>query len=246
MANVITTIRPTTELEAVNVMLASIGEAPLDSGTDLAANTLGDVELAIDILLGSTREVLSMGWRFNKEYGVEIAPTTTHSWVDTDGTTTTLNIFKKPVDLLAWAQTVCPENQGLDLVERPSKDYEEGASSVLVLYDRAKNRDGADSSRYPYIYLDCTYSFDFTQLPESARRFITVRAARTFAQQILGSESLRNFTAQDELWALRVLKREQGEPEALNIFDTADAWAAKGYRPAPHGGHSRRVYPGKA
>lgn len=62
---------PTTKLEAVNIMLSSIGEAPvnsLDSG-------LVDAEMAETILNATSREVQSRGWKFNTEKNFEILPT---------------------------------------------------------------------------------------------------------------------------------------------------------------------------
>lgn len=245
MPNVITTIRPTTELEAVNEMLAEVGESPLPAGTDLSTATQADIAVAINILRKTTRDVLAAGWRFNTEMGVQIAPTATYVWLDRSGVSTTLNVFKCPVDRLSWRQTKCSDNASLDLVERPSKFYVEAALPVLVLYDRAKNRDGAQASLYPYVYLDLTYAFDFTMLPESARGFITMRAARSFSQQILGSGELRSFTQQDEAAAYRSLKRDQGLLNNINMLQTAGARNLLGRRPYNDGSFSARVYPGK-
>ncbi len=247
MPSVITSLAPTTELEAVNTMLVSIGEAPLAAGTDLSTSTQGDVELSIQLLKECSRETQLQGWRFNHEPGLEISPTTTYSWVDTDGVTTSLNIFKLPSSsprILRWEQTVCSENNNLDLVERPSKKYTESAASVLVLYDRTKNRDGAEASVYPYVYIDATFAFNFEQLPESARRYIAVRAARQLAQKALGSVEKSRFTSEDEAVALRSLVRDQGLTKRLNILNTSGASGHLGGRPRPFGGLSRRVFPG--
>lgn len=246
MPSVITTIRPTTELEAVNEMLAAIGEAPLADATDLSTSTLGDVVMAIDILRGATRDCLTEGWQFNYETGVEVAPTSTITWVDTDGESTELNVFKKPVDVLAWDQTPCSENKQLDLIERVSKQYQEAAAVVPVLYDRAKNRDGAEETEHPYVYIDAVYAFDFAHLPQTARSFITIAAARRFVQKVLGSETLRSFTADDERMAYRALKRDQGLKEHLNMLNTAEAFDIHGRRPRYSGRASRRVCPGRA
>jgi hypothetical protein len=246
MPNVITTIRPTTELEAVNSMLAAIGEAPLADGTNLATASQADIETALNILTNITRKVLSMGWRFNTEKGVQLSPVAAHNWTDTNGTVATLNIFKRPVDVLAWSQTSCPANAGIDLVERRSKGYQETGAAVMVLYDRYRNRDGPEASGHPYVYLDAVYAFDFEDMPETAREYVMVRSARKFSQEVLGSETLRGFTAQDEADAFRTLKRDQGLPVHLNMLHTAGATSILGRRPRPFGGYSSRVYPGKA
>lgn len=60
-----TAITPTTELEAVNVMLSGIGESPVASLADLQ---LGDALLALRILRQTTREAQARGWQFNREF----------------------------------------------------------------------------------------------------------------------------------------------------------------------------------
>jgi hypothetical protein len=223
MADVLTSITPTTELEAVNVMLAAIGEAPLPSGTDLSTATASDVLLALQILRKSTRDVQTEKWRFNTEQGVEVLPSGLVAYG-----TSTLNVFKLPSGVLKWAQTSCTENQDLDLVERPSKVYTEGGEPVLILYDRGMNRDGIDKDA---VYLDLTFVFNFTQLPETARNYIAVRSARQFASQAMGSTTLVSLTEQDEYAALRALKDDQGIVEQLNLFDTPESFDMQGRRP---------------
>lgn len=247
MADIIVTIRPTTELEAVNVMLGAIGEAPLAAGADLTALSADDanVEQAVNILRETVREVLAAGWRFNTLTGYELAPeVATHSWVDTDGQTTTINIFKVPDDWLAWLQTPCSEMRGLDLIERRSLQYEETGSPVMVLFDRAKNRDGAEASVYPFLYLDPVFSVNFTDMPECARRYATVVAARRLAERVPVSQIQAAFSEKAEYAALRVLKREQGEVKPLNLFHTGDAYETLGRRPYGGGGYNARVFPG--
>lgn len=54
----------TTKLEAVNVLLSCIGEAPVNSLT----SGLVDAETAETILNSVSREVQSQGWGFNTDY----------------------------------------------------------------------------------------------------------------------------------------------------------------------------------
>ena len=61
---------PTTELEAVNAMLSTIGEAPVSS----LASGLLDAETAETILNDVSREVQSMGWNFNTEEDFPASP----------------------------------------------------------------------------------------------------------------------------------------------------------------------------
>jgi hypothetical protein len=223
----ITNLAPTTELEAVNAMLAAAGEDPLDDGTNLATTTQPDVKMALDILKDATREVQGMGpWKFNTEFGYEIAPTATYSWVDTEGKTTLLNIFKPPATkLLSFTVSPIPEQSGcrsVDVTIRKSRKYVEATLPVLVFYDREHARDGLEAAEHPFLYIDPVWMFDFEDLPETARRYITIRAARQFVSRRVGSETLTGLTERDELVALRSLKRDQGDEDDLNMLDTSD------------------------
>ena len=60
-----------TELEAVNVLLTTIGEAPVNT---LTGNQVTDVTIARQVLNEVSREVQSQGWYFNTENGVTLTP----------------------------------------------------------------------------------------------------------------------------------------------------------------------------
>ena len=57
-----TRITPTTELEAVNIMLSVIGEAPVNTIT--GTNSV-DVSVAKNVLDETSMSVQGMGWNFN-------------------------------------------------------------------------------------------------------------------------------------------------------------------------------------
>ncbi len=236
MPAVITSISPLTELEAINIMLAAIGEAPLAPATDLATVTAADVVTAISTLRNISRSVQAEGWRFNTEMGVEIPPEDTVNWEDSSGDITVLNVFLLPASVLQWRQTLCNENAALDLVVRKSKVYEVTAEKVPVLYDRAKNRDGAEAARYPFLYLDLVTPQDFEDMPQTARDHITNRAARIFVQQVLGADGLRAFAVDDETITRRSLVRDQGIDEDVNMFHTAHAQGILGGRESGYNG----------
>jgi hypothetical protein len=62
-----------TELEAVNTMLSVVGEAPVNT---LESSGLGDVAVAQQVLLETSREVQERGWSFNRESGITLSPNT--------------------------------------------------------------------------------------------------------------------------------------------------------------------------
>src|SRR5690606_4226656 len=174
---------PTTELEAVNTMLIAIGQQPLPVGTNLTTETNATVVMALNVLSKSAREVLTEGWKFNSRYGFELTPDAQYVWTDHAGKETTLNVFKPPVGFLSWELTVCPENGDLDMIVAPSVGYRELGQPVQVLFDRTYNRDGADAQRYTGVYIDGIVAVPFEEMPESARRYISVKAARQFSAQ---------------------------------------------------------------
>lgn len=64
-------LTPTTELEALNSMLSTIGEAPVSTVED---NGIVDAVIARQILRGTSREVQARGWHFNTEKSYPILP----------------------------------------------------------------------------------------------------------------------------------------------------------------------------
>jgi len=235
----ITNLAPTTELEAVNVMLSSAGEAPLPVGTDLSVATASDVVVALNILRNSTREVQSMGWKFNTEFGYQLVPSTANptspfDWVDNAGVHINLNVFLPPANLLGFSLTSIVEQQGyqfVDTVIRPSRKVLIGGQPILVFYDRVFNRDGFPVTERPYLYIDPVWAFDFEKMPEEARRFCAIHAARQFVQQVVGSQTLASFTDQDERLAFRNLKRAFGDEDDFNMLANTDVSKHLGGRP---------------
>ena len=64
-------LSPTTELEAINTMLSTIGESPVNTVED-TGNV--DVVIARQILQSVSREVQARGWHFNTEKNYTITP----------------------------------------------------------------------------------------------------------------------------------------------------------------------------
>jgi Autographiviridae tail tubular protein Gp11 len=233
----ITNLAPTTELEAVNAMLSAAGEAPLPAGTDLSTITNFEQVIALNLLRNATREVQSMGWKFNTEFGYQLVPAvgSPYDWVDNAGVHTNLNIFTQPTGLIRFTLTPIVEQQGylfVDTVLRPSRKFTPG---TLVFYDRLNNRDGFPVSERPYLWIDPVWLFDFEKMPEEARRFCAIHAARQFVQQVVGSQTLASFTDQDERLAYRNLKNAYGDSDDYNMLTNSDVSKHLGNRPRQGG-----------
>jgi hypothetical protein len=95
----------TTKLEAVNTMLSTIGESPVNSLT----SGLVDAEMAETILNSVSKEVQSQGWNFNREYDYTIAPTAAGEVILPN------NVLRADATLKADAK---------DLVQRGNKMYD--------------------------------------------------------------------------------------------------------------------------
>ena len=222
------TIIATTETEALNMMLSAIGESPV---ADIDTATAADVVIAVNILKTSIREILSDGWRFNTEFGYEIAPeSSTQAWEGTDGATADLNVFEVPSNLLRFSMTSNSEQSGtalVDAVARKGRTYDQ---TKVIFYDRAKNRDGWPDTERDFLYIDAVWSMDWFTLPQSLRNYIAVVAARRLAAQAVASDTLVQFSLLDEREAHRKAEEDQGEQDTYNMLDNAGVAGALGYR----------------
>lgn len=73
-----TLLTPTTELEAVNVCLANIGESPVSS---ITGDTVVDAALARDLVRQVTRETQTHGFYWNTELNYKLIPNTSENLV---------------------------------------------------------------------------------------------------------------------------------------------------------------------
>ncbi len=104
----------------------------------------------------------------------------------------------------------------------------------LVFYDARLGRDGFAQTERDALYIDATWSVDFVDMPQSARDYITKRATRRFASQVVGSQDIVGYTATDERIARRSLKREQGMQRKYNIMNNPNLRRAHGGRFVVH------------
>lgn len=175
---------PTTKLEAVNIMLSSIGEAPVNS----LASGLVDAEMAETILNATSREIQSRGWKFNTEKNFRITQ-------NTDGE------ILLPTNTLK--ADISSATSDLDLVQRGGRMYNLVSHSYKI---------GTT------VELDLVVFLDFELLPEAARHYITIKAARVFQDRTVGSDTLHGFQERDENFALVEMKDAEGDTGDYNIF----------------------------
>ena len=181
----------TTELEAVNTILSTIGEAPLST---LTGSLPVDGTTAKNILNEISREVQSAGWHFNTQYKVDLTRDTTN---------------KVPIgtDVVRVELSNRYDKSSYDVVQRGN-----------YLFNLAKNSDifDQDFTENTLIYL-----LQFEDLPEQARRYIAIRASRIFHDRTLGANAIHRFSRQDELVALSILKQAEASVADHNIFNSS-------------------------
>ena len=167
------TVAATTELECINIMLAAIGEAPVNS---LTGTVPVDVRIAQSTLTEVNKQVQSEGWSFNTEIDVTLTRNASN------------NVVLGTDVLRVDAQT--HDHPSIDPIQRG-----------LKLYDRKNNTFIFDED------LKCTvvYFRSFDELPEQARSYMTIKAARIFVDRFVSDQSLRTYTEGDEIRARSVL-----------------------------------------
>ena len=171
-----------TELEAVNILLTTIGEAPVNT---LTGNQVTDVTIANQVLTEVSREVQAQGWHFNTEDKVVLSR----------------NEFNQIVVPADVARIDTPD---LNTVERDGKLFDLTARSLEF-----------QSS----VEATIVYYRDFLALPDTAKRYITTRAARIFSDRMLNDETISRMVRSDEQRALIDLKEFEGDTADFNMMD---------------------------
>ena len=185
----IQTIAPMTELEAVNEMLESVGQSPVSS---LSA-PIRDVNVAKKGLLKISRRVQLIGWHWNTDNAYVLTP-------DIDG------FITLPEGVLRLDTT--NRNEDLTARRRP------GTEGPLSLYSRS-----AQSFTFTGpVAVKVIWGFTFEDLPEAARSYIAISAARKFQARFIGSTQLDGFNAEDEQSAWQQLVRDERATRNTNLF----------------------------
>ena len=85
----------------------------------------------------------------------------------------------------------------------------------LTLYYRKKHTDVWSKE----VKASITFELEFTDMPEQFRHYITVKAARIFANRFLGSREIEGFALRDEIEAKARAVDSDAEASDRTIFD---------------------------
>jgi hypothetical protein len=178
----------TTELDAINIMLGTIGEAPINSLE--AATGVVDAVTARSILNEVSVQVQEEGWHFNTEYEFVLSPE------------------------LSTKEIYIPPN----VIEADASKYDRNDIDVAIRGNRLYDRKNKTFQFQQDIKADLTVLLEFNELPQAARHYVSIRAARVFQQRVVGSDTLGSFTEADEARALRAMRRYEARTADYNIL----------------------------
>lgn len=187
---------PLSDIQAVNLMLSTIGESPVNT----LDGTVVEAERAQQILRQEILEVQSHGWHFNTEIEFELQP-------DVNGE------IRIPDQYLSIDAS---KYETINVTQRGTRLY------------------NIDDKTYVFtkpLKCDIVLGLPFSDLPQHARQYIIVRAARKFCEQFLGGELQAAFTDRDEKDAWKMFQKVEARHADYNIFSTYSTMRVLNRRP---------------
>lgn len=180
---------PTTELEAVNLILNVMGDSPVSS-IDVDNPEAADAAIALQVLREMSRRVQSKGWHWNTETDYTVTP-------DGDG------FITLPTNCLRVDNVDYVSTGGIqaDIIQRGTRLYDKSTQSYVFAASFA---------------VEMVIVLEFEELPEAARDYIAIRAARVHQTRQLGSVTLANFSKDEENDARLVLEQADGDTGDFN------------------------------
>ena len=206
-----TTIETNTELSAVNSILGSIGQSPItqlkDPTTGAIANANPEIQFIYNLLRDANIDTQVEGWHFNRERHVEFTP---------DSTTNKIAISNDVVKL--------------DLTDNWSTREYNFIRRGGFLYDKLTHTD--EFPDIDKIELDVTKVYAFEDTPPVFRRYVTYRASRMAATQLVANPQLvRLLGAQEALARAALMEYEcnQGNHSMMGfpddtVYTTYEPW----------------------
>lgn len=182
----------TPTLEAINEILAELNEAPVNS---ISASSSLIVRQAEDTLERTSRRIQSEGWAFNIEYDVELP--------------------------LVIDELIVPGNAAW--VHVPGT-FSTGGGQTFTRYTTRGNKlyDRREHTTHAFdktLKATVCYLRDFEDLPEVAKSYITIHAARVLIDRIRPNPVTHTQMLHRELIRRGDLQEQEGLQEDYTIFD---------------------------
>ena len=186
------TYQPLSELEAVNMALSTIGEAPVST---LAISGDLNVSVARQMLYDVSREIQTSGWYFNTENKYPLMRDSN------------LEIHL-PTNLLYLDLT--DDYFNYDATPRGSR-----------LYDRKNHKYTFDKN----LEADMVLFLTWDELPQPARQYIAIVAARRFQKRFLPDDYTSKYTQDEEVTAKAQLEDFDANTRDYNMADNYNVFA---------------------
>ena len=184
-----------TELDAVNSILMSVGETPVNTLTVQSP----EVAIAQKTLRQVCREIQAEGWSYNTENEYPI---------DTD----TNNQVIVPNNVLQMDLNIFQHGKDYDVVIRSD-------NGVKKVYDKKGHTFTFENC--DKLYFDMIWMIDFEDLPQAFKDYITVRASRIASNRMVNNPQSSRLLEADEA-GLRALALEyetkQGDHNIFNDY----------------------------
>ena len=182
-----------TELDAVNSILMSVGESPVNTLTVQSP----EVAIAQKTLRQVCREIQAEGWSYNTEN-------------------------EYPIELDTNNQCIIPNNiLQLDLnIFQHGKDYDvvrRSDNGVMKVYDKKGHTFTFENCSK--LFFDIIWMLDFEDLPQVFKDYITTRASRIASNRMVNSQPSARLLEADEAASRAAAVEYENRQGDHNIFN---------------------------
>ena len=197
-----TTIDLDTELSAVNSILGAIGQAPV---TSLVYDN-PEIAFIYNLLRDANVDTQAEGWHFNTELHVRYTP-----------------------DSVTGKIAIANDVLQLDVSEGWSRRTYDVVKRSGYLYDKIDHTD--DFSTITSIDLDVVKMYNYEDLPTVFKRYITYRASRQAATQLVANPNLAKLITQQESLARAAIMEYECNQGNHSMFGFPENTAYQTYQP---------------
>lgn len=181
-------LTPSTKLDAVNSLLTAVGEYPVSN----LADDIAEAQIAIQVIDEVSRELQSRGWSWNTRRKATLTPDTNNNIVVPTNVTRV-----DAVDYNGWN----------DRTQR----FTIRSSKLFNMIDFTATFETE-------VYADLVYLWDFDDLPEEARRFITLDAQHRYMNRVVGADADMAQVQAQASRAYVALKQDEGKNADRNVL----------------------------
>jgi len=181
-----------TELDAINMMLAVIGEAPISEFSSISANETTDSAFAKRTLTETSVTVQGEGWPWNTDNQVNLYPNSSNQYTVPDSVL--MCVFDRSV-----------YNNRYVLRGR-------------TIWDRQEQSFEIPNGPNPMVAAQIISILPWDQIPPQAQQYIAIRSARIYSSRYVNSNAIFVYTETDEANARAALFREEQFQEPNNML----------------------------